>query len=312
MKNNRLLPLVLVVLLLLVIACSVPSARDLPVVSQWLAPSPTASPLPTATPTRESGATVNPPPSETPLLDPTATGTPLSNPEPTSTGTVSAAVVDTATPTPTLAPAPPPPVGPLEIARGDVSRPWIALTFDVGASIDPWPSILETLRQKDVRCTFFLTGDTLRKPEAPDLLRQALADGHEFGNHSDTHPNFTQLTDEEIAQELAALDEMVIEITGISTKPYFRPPSGARNDRVWRAVQENGYVTIYWTYHVWDWTEDRTAEKVYSYAIEGACNGAIVVMHVGAWETADTLPAIIDELRARGYRLVTLSELLSP
>ena len=87
---------------------------------------------------------------------------------------------------------------------------------------------------------------------------------------------------------------------------------GSRDDRVWRVVQENGYVTIYWTYHVWDWTEDRTAEKVYSSAIEGACNGAIVVMHVGAWETADMLPAIIDELRARGYRLVTLSELLSP
>jgi peptidoglycan/xylan/chitin deacetylase (PgdA/CDA1 family) len=105
---------------------------------------------------------------------------------------------------------------------------------------------------------------------------------------------------------------MVVEITGISTKPYFRPPSGARNDRVWRAVQANGYITIYWTYDVRDWTEDRTAEEVYNLAVGRACNGAIVVMHVGAWETADMLPAIIDDLRAQGYRLVTLSELLSP
>ena len=58
--------------------------------------------------------------------------------------------------------------------------------------------------------------------------------------------------------------------------------------------------------------DDRTAEEVYQYSVEGACNGAIVVMHVGAQETADSLPAIIDELRARGYRLVTLGELLSP
>jgi len=188
----------------------------------------------------------------------------------------------------------------------------MALTFNVGAILGPWPSLLETLRQKDVRCTFFLTGDTLRRPEAPDLLLQAVADGHELGNHSNTHRDFTQLTDEEIAQELVALDEMVVAITGTSTKPYFRPPSGARNQRVWQAVEENGYLNIYWTYGVRDWTEDRTAEKVYSSAIEGACNGAIVVMHVGAWETADMLPAIIDELRARGYRLVTLSELLSP
>jgi peptidoglycan/xylan/chitin deacetylase (PgdA/CDA1 family) len=172
--------------------------------------------------------------------------------------------------------------------------------------------MLETLRQKDVRCTFFLTGDTLRRPEAPDLLRQTVADGHELGNHSDTHPDFTELTDEQMAVELAAVEDAALELTGRSTKPYFRPPFGSRNDRVWRVLQENGYVSIYWTYDVRDWTEDRTAAEVYNLAVGRACNGAIVVMHVGAWETADMLPAIIDELRAQGYRLVTLSELLSP
>ena len=312
MKNNRLLPLVLVVSLSLVTACNVPSVGDLPLISQWLAPSPTRSPLPTATPTRERDATINPAPTESPMLDPTTTETPLPNPEPTGTSTVSAAVVDTPIPTATLPPAPPPPVGPLEIARGDTSRPWIALTFDAGSDISPLPSILDTLRQKDVHCTFFVTGIMLRQERGPELLQQLVADGHELGNHSDTHPYFTELTDEAMAQELAAVEDKVKQLTGRSTKPYFRPPFGNRDDRVWRVVQENGYVSIYWTYHVWDWTEDRTAEKVYSSAIEGACNGAIVVMHVGAWETADTLPDIIDDLRARGYRLVTLSELLSP
>ena len=105
-----------------------------------------------------------------------------------------------------------------------------------------------------------------------------------------------ELTDEEIAQELAAVEEMAIQITGSSTKPYFRPPYGGRDDRVWRVVQENGYVTIYWTYQVWDWVPDRTTEKVFNYAVDGACNGAIAVLHVGAQETADALPAIIDEL----------------
>jgi len=311
LKSNRLLPLVLVVLLLLVTACSVPSARDLPMISQWLAPSPTPSSLPSATPTRVPGATVNPLPTQTPILGPTATGTPFSSPEPTSTGTLSATIMDTPTPTSTLAPAPPPSVTALEIARGDPARPWIALTFDAGSDIGPLPSILETLREKDMRCTFFVTGIMLRQAGGPELLQQLVADGHELGNHSDTHPNFTELTDEQMGVELAEVEDAALELTGRSTKPYFRPPFGSRNDRVWRVVQENGYITIYWTYHVWDWTEDRTAEKVYSSAIEGACNGAIVVMHVGAWETADTLPDIIDELRARGYRLVTLSELLS-
>jgi peptidoglycan/xylan/chitin deacetylase (PgdA/CDA1 family) len=292
LKSNRLLPLLLFGLLLQATACGVPSARDLPVISQFLPPTSTPTPLPTAT------STV------------TATAVPTS----TFTATVLPTSTPTSVPTPTatLAPPPPPPPGAAEIARGDPGRPWIALTFDAGASLAPLPSILQTLRQKDVRCTFFLTGDTLRRPEAPDLLRQMVAEGHEMGNHSDTHPQFTELTDEQIAQELAALERMVVEITGISTKPYFRPPSGNRDDRVRRVVHENGYLNIYWTYHVWDWTGDKTAEEIYGYAVDPACNGAIVVMHVGAQETADALPAIIDELQARGYRLVTLSELLAP
>jgi peptidoglycan/xylan/chitin deacetylase (PgdA/CDA1 family) len=188
----------------------------------------------------------------------------------------------------------------------------MALTFDAGSSIAPLPSILQTLRQKDVRCTFFLTGIALRQAGAPELLRQMVDDGHELANHSDTHPRFTELTAEEMAEELAGVEDMALQLAGTSTKPYFRPPYGNRDDRVRQVVEENGYVTIYWTYQVWDWTGDRTAEEVYQYSVDGACNGAIVVMHVGAQETADALPAIIDELQARGYRLVTLGELLSP
>ncbi len=292
MKSNRLLPLLLFGLLLQVTACGVPSARDLPVISQFLPPTSTPTPLPTAT------STV------------TATAVPTS----TFTATVLPTSTPTSVPTPTatLPPPPPPPPGAAEIARGDPGRPWIALTLDAGSSLAPLPSMLDTLRQKDVRCTFFVTGIMLRQPGGPELLQQIVDNGHELGNHSDTHPRFTELTGTQIAVELAAIEDRVVELTGQSTKPYFRPPFGNRDDRVRRVVHENGYFTIYWTYHVWDWTADRTAEKVLDSAIEGACNGAIVVMHVGAQETADVLPTIIDELRARGYRLVTLSELLAP
>ena len=291
MKSNRLLPFFVLAVVLFTTGCDSSSVRDLPLMSQFLQPTTTPTSLPTATWT----------PTTTDIPTSTFTATPL--PTPTSTGTPF--------PTATLASVNPPTTG-LEIEHGDPQRPWIALTFDAGSSIAPLPSMLDTLRQKDVRCTFFLAGIALRQPGAQDLLQQMVADGHELANHSDTHHDFRELTDEQIAQELAALEKMVVEITGISTKPYFRPPYGARDDRVWRVVQENGYVSIYWTYPVWDWVEDKTTETVFNYAIGGACNGAIVVMHVQAQETADALPAIIDELRARGYRLVTLSELLAP
>jgi peptidoglycan/xylan/chitin deacetylase (PgdA/CDA1 family) len=290
LKTNGHLLLILLALLCLLPGCRASSVTDLPAISQFLAPSPTPTPLPTAT-----------------WPPPTATATPTS----TSTATPSPTATPTSTPLPTATLAPVyPSVAGLEIARGDPGRPWMALTFDAGASLVPLPSILETLRQKDVRCTFFLTGDTVRRPEAPDLLLQMVAEGHELANHSDRHPPFTELTDEEIARELARLEEAVVGLTGQSTKPYFRPPFGNRDARTLQAVQENGYINIYWTYQVWDWTGDRTADQIYQYSVDGACNGAIVVMHVGAQETADALPAIIDELQARGYRLVTLSELL--
>ncbi|MGB3905082.1 MAG: polysaccharide deacetylase family protein [Anaerolineae bacterium] len=279
--------LLLLSLLLLAPACDSSSMSELPVISQFLPPTATATPLPT----------------------PTLTITPSSTPFVTFTATPSPSVTDTPSPTATLPPASRPPVTGIEIARGNTERPWMALTFDAGADSAPLPSILETLRQANLRCTFFVTGDWVRKNS--ELLQEIVADGHELGNHSNTHPRFAELSDEEMAQELAAVEELVVQLTGQSTKPYFRPPFGNRDDRVRRVVQENGYITIYWTYQVWDWVGDRTAEEVFNYAVGDARNGAIVVMHVGAQETADALPRIIEELRARGYRLVTLSELLA-
>jgi peptidoglycan/xylan/chitin deacetylase (PgdA/CDA1 family) len=278
--------LLLLSLLLLTPACDPSSMSNLPVVSKFLPPTPTPSPLPTATFT----ATPSPTPS------PTFTATPSRTP--------------TSTPTATLPPAPRPTVTTVEITRGTTERPWIALTFDAGGPSAFAPSILDTLREKDVHCTFFLTGYWARN--SPTLVQRMVAEGHELGNHSNTHRRFTELTDEEMGEELDAVEELVMELTEHSTKPYFRPPYGNRNDRVRRVVQENGYVTVMWTYYVWDWVDDKPEEAVLGYALDGACNGAIVVLHLGSWQIEQVLPQMIDELRARGYRLVTLSQLLSP
>lgn len=291
MRLSRGLALLLLSVLLLTLACSCSSVSEWPVIAQLAPPTATPTPLPTATFTSTPGPT--PPPTSTVAPSPTST------------------VTSTPSPTATLPPAAPPAPAATEISRGDPERPWIALTFDAGASIAPLPSILETLRRTEVHSTFFVTGIMLRQAGGPELLQEIVADGHELGNHSDTHPRFTELTAEQMAEELAGVEQRVVEFTGRSTRPYFRPPFGNRDDRVRRVVQENGYVTIYWTYQVWDWTGDRTAEEVFNYAVDGACNGAIVVLHVGSPETAEALPRIIEELRARGYRLVTLSDLLA-
>lgn len=288
LRINRGLLVASLSLLLLVPACGSASMGEL----LGLSRPPTHAPAPLATA------------SSTIATDPAGSPTLAAPPA------VSPSLGPASTPTATLPPAVGPAASAAEIVRGDTERPWIALTFDTSWDLTPLPSILQTLRQKDVRCTFFVTGITLGQAQGPELVQEIVADGHELGNHSDTHPQFTVLTDEEIGAELATVEDWIMQLTGRSTRPYFRPPFGDRDERVRQVVQENGYLTIMWTYHVWDWVEDRTAESVYNYAVDGASNGAIVVMHVGAQETADALPRIIEELWARGYRLVTLSELL--
>jgi len=292
LRIHKGLVLLLLSLLLLTPACDSSSMSDFPVISQLLPH--------TVTPTALATATFTSTPRPTP--SPTFTATPSPPPIPT----------NTPIPTATLPPASPPAATAEEIARGNTERPWIALTFDAGSTIAPLPSMLQTMRQKDVHCTFFITGIMLRQPQGPELLQEIVADGHELGNHSDTHPQFTLLSDEEIGEELRVVEQWVIELTGRSTKPYWRPPFGNRDERVRRVAQANGYLTIYWTYQIWDWVLPPTPpEEVLRYAVDGACNGAIVVLHVAAQETADALPRIIDELQAQGYRLVTLSEVLA-
>jgi peptidoglycan/xylan/chitin deacetylase (PgdA/CDA1 family) len=252
------------------------------------------------------------PPLLAPAVLPTVTPTSTASPNFVPTATATPTCSPTALPTATLPPLSGPVIAATEIVRGNPERPWIALTFDSSDSRSATASsILDTLRDKNVRCTMFLTTGAWVKKNA-DLVRRMVAEGHELANHSYSHPHFPQLSDEEMGRELAALEETVMQVAGRSTKPYFRPPYGDRDDRVLQVVQENGYLSVYWTYHVRDWFPDETPESVFRYALNGACNGAIVVMHLGSWQTAQALPDIIDALEARGYRLVTLSELLAP
>lgn len=304
--------MLLLILAIVAIAPAVLWGRGVLLESDVMAFAPTSTPVPspgrhgsfvpfdpTRTPTRTASPTSTPlPPTATPV-PPTSTPLPST---PTSTPTF------TPTANPTLSPNP---AGSgVGIVLGNPERPQIALTFDSNHDSEPARSILQTLRQKNVRCTFFVVGHSIRRD--PELLREIVADGNELGNHSNTHSRFTDLTDEQIVAQLAAVEGLVMELTGHSTKPYFRAPQGVTSERVRRVVRENGYLTIYWTGHVGDWRQGATPQSVLNYALHYACNGAILLMHSSSYETAEALPQIIDELRARGYQLVTLSEVLAP
>jgi peptidoglycan/xylan/chitin deacetylase (PgdA/CDA1 family) len=195
-----------------------------------------------------------------------------------------------------------------EIIRGNPDDPRVALTFDCGSVAGASLRILDTLKEHGLRVTFFMTGQYTDR--YPDLVRRMVADGHEFANHSYGHPDFTKLTNQAILAELARTDELVRAHSGSSTKPWMRMPFGARDGRVMDVVSGAGYASVFWTLDSGDWLAEATVASVQSRVLGGIRNGAIVVHHCAAEQTAGALPAIFAGLTERGLQPVTLTELL--
>lgn len=184
----------------------------------------------------------------------------------------------------------------------------VALTFDAASWPALQPAILDTLRGAGVRCTIFLTGDFVAA--YPETVVQMVRDGHEIGNHGNTHADMPSLSSEEMVTELEDFDTKVIALTGKSTRPWFRPPSGSYNDRVVEVAAQRGYYTIYWTADSADWKNDVDAATVRQRLIRFATPGSILVAHLTSPQTAEVLPDVLDVLKGRGVEFATISELL--
>lgn len=259
---------------------------------------------PSATPTATPSLTVPPAATHTPTATVTASVTPAATPTPSPSPSPSP------TSTPTRTPVPTPVVSAREVLRGNPHRPWVALTFDADAAADPAPRILDTLKAYGVRATFFIQGWWAERH--PDLVRRMVQEGHEIGNHSNTHPDFRTLTREEMVQELADAEAIIQRVAGRTSKPFFRPPYSYRNALVREVAAEQGYLTVVWTIDVFDWKAGATQESILQEVLDHVVPGAIIVFHVGDANSAAVLPRVIQELRARGYEPVTLSEVLAP
>lgn len=198
----------------------------------------------------------------------------------------------------------------IEIDRATTGRPEVALTLDAGADWKPARQILDTLQKEGVRCTFFLTGEWVK--QNPRTTQRIASEGHEIGNHSWDHPAFTGLSNEEIQDQLERTESVIREATGKSSRPYFRPPLGARDDRVRRAVGENGFLSVYWTLDSHDSVQKGiTASQIKERVLGGIAPGSIVLMHCGSQASADALPEILAGLKERNLKPVLLSRLLT-
>jgi peptidoglycan/xylan/chitin deacetylase (PgdA/CDA1 family) len=202
---------------------------------------------------------------------------------------------------------------PLLVQRGRADKPWVALTLDAGASSAPTPRMLEALRERRITITFFLTGKWIK--DNPDLARQIAADGHEIANHTFTHPDLTRLGDAALRQELADTEALLKQTAGVSSRPLFRPPYGAYDEQVLRAVVGQGYLPIYWTLDSLDSvgepkTPEFLLERVTRKLTPEQLRGAIILAHCGSDATADALPKILDRFAEMGFEVKKVSEVL--
>jgi peptidoglycan/xylan/chitin deacetylase (PgdA/CDA1 family) len=199
------------------------------------------------------------------------------------------------------------------VAHGSPERAQVALVFNVGAGFEAAPQILDTLKERDQHVTFFVMGWWAERQ--PELLKQIADGGHEIASHGHSIFDLTQATDAQVRADLESADASISAVVGHTTRPLWSPSAGYRDARVRAIAADLGYRPIVWTVDSGDWTSEATPESVFSHVINGASNGAIVVMHFDSpnteTSTALVLPAIIDTLRDAGYRIVTISELLS-
>lgn len=198
------------------------------------------------------------------------------------------------------------------IVAVDTERPVVALTFDDGPDVRWTPPVLEELRRRGARATFFVTGERARAH--PELLQAIVAAGSEVANHTDTHPAMDGLDSAVVAGEVRAAS-LAIGAAGVPQMPYFRPPKGRYGAATLAGVHESGLVTVGWTVCLERWLRRAGPDAGPAGAASAARPGSILLAHDGGipdrTATVQAVPGLLDGLAARGYAVVTLSELLS-
>ena len=192
---------------------------------------------------------------------------------------------------------------PVIVTRGNPAAPRVALTFDIEIDDASLYAILDVMRTRQVKGTFFLTGRWVQS--YPDAARAIVADGHELANHSLSHPFFSRIGLDGAAVEVAETERIIRDTTGVTSRPYFRFPYGDSTADAVLLLARAGYLAYHWSADdpaIDGWITRVSASPPAGY-------GGILLMH-GRLETAARLSGWIDQLQALGLEPTTLSETL--
>jgi peptidoglycan/xylan/chitin deacetylase (PgdA/CDA1 family) len=255
--------------------------------------------VPTTRPMREPSPT--PRPTDTPEPEPTATEEPAATERPPApdTGLDGASLI---------------------VERGSSDRLEVAFTFDAGEGAGHTEEILDLLEEYGVRGTFGITGEWVE--DNPELAQRIVDEGHMVINHTYDHQSFTgestgaePLTDEERTLQVERTEQIIRDVTGYETAPYFRFPYGAYDQAALDLLADLGYdYTVWWSCDTQGWNGKRGEEIVELCGpdAEKGGPGAIILMHVADDNDFDALPLLLDDYLSEGYDLVTIEEMLQP
>ena len=184
-------------------------------------------------------------------------------------------------------------------------KPLVALTFDDGPSSLTTPRLLDELKSRGVRATFFMLGRMARAN--PEVVRRVYREGHEIGSHTMYHRNLIRFSEDVIRADVGEANQVFLDILG--EKPALtRAPYGNVNATMARVVET---PFINWTVDTNDWRAENREQpqRILETAVFGAFDGAIVLMHDIYPTTVDVIGKMIEDLQAHGYELVTISEM---
>ena len=187
----------------------------------------------------------------------------------------------------------------------------IAITFDDGPSSKYTPTLLDGLKERGVRATFFVVGENIKGNE--DLLKRMHAEGHAIGNHTLNHKNLTKESADSVREQLVGCSDLIEQVTG--QRPVVaRMPGGSLNDDTRIVLAELGLPAIGWSVDTRDW-ESKNVEAILKETFQsgqyGVRDGAIILMHDRVDVTPEATLLIVDRLLAEGYTFVTVPELLA-
>lgn len=188
----------------------------------------------------------------------------------------------------------------------DTEEKKVALTINCAWENTDIDKILNSLKEYNVKVTFFVVGDFAKKyPESVKAIYDA---GHEIGNHSFTHPHVNNLSLEDNVKQINDCNNLVREITGL-TPMLYRAPYGEYNDTVIKASKQANMYAIQWNVDSLDY-RDLSKEDMWKRIEKGVNPGSIILMHSGTKNTADALGYIIENLQNMKYDIVKVSDLI--